>query len=168
MFFDRGSTEKLLGLVLRTASLLSRSFWAGSFKRFWLAHASNSTFRANSRSSFSRSSVVSHSPSVALHFGQINICTNSPLFCAPRALSGITRHLEHTDTTVPLPLLIPAMPSIMSSPTNSYFLKRFQFGEMSNSVGSITAGNCTFNGVSIPRALHSDRNSSPVAGANPE
>ena len=45
---------------------------------------------------------------------------------------------------------------------------RRQFGEISNSVGSITAGNCTFNGVSIPRALHSDRKSSTVAGANPE
>ena len=43
-----------------------------------------------------------------------------------------------------------------------------EFGEISDSVGSITAGNCTFRGVSIPRALHSDRNSSTVAGANPE
>jgi hypothetical protein len=43
-----------------------------------------------------------------------------------------------------------------------------QFGEISNSVGSVSTDNCTFNGVSIPRALHSDRNSSTVAGANPE
>jgi hypothetical protein len=42
------------------------------------------------------------------------------------------------------------------------------FGEISNSVGSITVGNCTFKGVSIPRALQSDRKSSTVAGANPE
>ena len=39
-----------------------------------------------------------------------------------------------------------------------------QFGEISNSVGLITAGNCTFNGVSIPRALHSDRNNSTILG----
>jgi len=38
---------------------------------------------------------------------------------------------------------------------------------MSNSVGSITAGNCTFSGVSVPRVLQSERNSSTVAGANP-
>jgi hypothetical protein len=29
-----------------------------------------------------------------------------------------------------------------------------QFGEMSNSAGSITAGTLTFSGVSIPRAAH--------------
>jgi hypothetical protein len=42
-----------------------------------------------------------------------------------------------------------------------------QFGDMSNSVGSITVGTFTFNGVSIPRALHNDRNNSTVAGAYP-
>ena len=29
-----------------------------------------------------------------------------------------------------------------------------QFGEISNSVDSVSTGNCTFYGVSIPRALH--------------
>jgi hypothetical protein len=43
-----------------------------------------------------------------------------------------------------------------------------QSGEISNNVGSITAGNWTFSGVSIPRSLQSDRKSSTVAGANPE
>lgn len=32
-----------------------------------------------------------------------------------------------------------------------------QFGEMSNSLGSITAGTFTFSGVSIPRALREPR-----------
>jgi hypothetical protein len=40
-----------------------------------------------------------------------------------------------------------------------------QFSEISNSVGSITAGNCTFSGVSIPRSAHSRRKRS--TGATP-
>jgi hypothetical protein len=31
-----------------------------------------------------------------------------------------------------------------------------QFGEIANSVGSVSTGNWTFNGVSITRALHSE------------
>jgi hypothetical protein len=47
------------------------------------------------------------------------------------------------------------------------FSKVAQFGEMSNSVGSITAGNCTFNGVSMPFPAHKRRKRSTEATAKP-
>ena len=58
--------------------------------------------------------------------------------------------------------------SHQQSQGETWVVRAPQFGEISNSVGSVSTANCTFKGVSIPRALHSDRNSSTVAGANPE
>ena len=44
---------------------------------------------------------------------------------------------------------------------------REKFFEISNSVGSITAGTCTFSGVSMPLAAHRHRNRSTDATAKP-
>src|ERR1700746_2301777 len=47
------------------------------------------------------------------------------------------------------------------------FSKVAQFGEMSNSVGSITAGNCTFNGVLMPFPAHKRRSAQQKPQQNP-
>jgi hypothetical protein len=67
----------------------------------------NLQFRANSRNSRSRASIVFHSPNPIPHFGQISKYTNSPSVSAPNKKFGATLHVEQTNITAPLRAFIP-------------------------------------------------------------
>jgi hypothetical protein len=64
-------------------------------------------FRANSRNSKSRASIVFHSPNPIPHFGHISKYTNSPSVSAPNKKFGATLQVEHTNITAPLRAFIP-------------------------------------------------------------
>jgi hypothetical protein len=72
---------------------------------------------ANSLSSWSRASSVSHSPRTMPHLGQSIRNTSSPLSCAPNVKLGGVLQVEHTKISVPFRAFIPERCiSIMRAP----------------------------------------------------